>query len=83
MLRAFDGFSGTFTVLCALKLAPMFFVRPGELRQAEWSQFNLEKGEWRYLVDSVKQDGRFTDNHLGRSACSVCTSSLVRVNSTR
>ncbi|KVH32251.1 tyrosine-type recombinase/integrase [Burkholderia cepacia] len=50
MLRSFDGFSGTFPVLCALKLAPFVFVRPGELRKAEWSQFNLEKGEWRYLI---------------------------------
>ncbi|WP_175964190.1 tyrosine-type recombinase/integrase [Burkholderia pyrrocinia] len=54
MLRAFDGFSGTFPVLCALKLAPMLFVRPGELRQAEWSQFDLDKGEWRYLVSKTK-----------------------------
>lgn len=50
MLRAFDGFTGTFPVLCALRLAPMLFVRPGELRNAEWEQFNLDKGEWRYLV---------------------------------
>ncbi|TAM02192.1 MAG: DUF4102 domain-containing protein [Paraburkholderia sp.] len=50
MLRAFDGFTGTFPVQCALKLAPMLFVRPGELRKAEWEQFDLDKGEWRYLV---------------------------------
>lgn len=50
MLRAFDGFSGTFPVLCALRLAPMLFVRPGELRQAEWAHIDLDKGEWRYLV---------------------------------
>lgn len=50
MLRAFDGFNGTFPVLCALKLAPMLFVRPGELRKAEWEQFDLDKGEWRYLI---------------------------------
>jgi len=50
MLRAFDGFTGTFPVLCALKLAPMLFVRPGELRKAEWEQFDLNKGEWRYRV---------------------------------
>lgn len=56
MLRAFDGFSGTFPVLCALKLAPMLFVRPGELRQAEWSQFDLDKGEWRYLVTKTKTE---------------------------
>ena len=56
MLRAFDGFSGTFPVLCALKLAPMLFVRPGELRQAEWTQFDLDKGEWRYLVTKTKTE---------------------------
>ncbi|MGF6937859.1 integrase [Paraburkholderia sp. UCT70] len=54
MLRAFDGFSGTFPVLCALKLAPMLFVRPGELRRAEWVQFDLDKGEWRYLVTKTR-----------------------------
>ncbi|MBC8752138.1 MULTISPECIES: tyrosine-type recombinase/integrase [Paraburkholderia] len=54
MLRAFDGFSGTFPVLCALKLAPMLFVRPGELRRAEWTQFDLDKGEWRYLVTKTR-----------------------------
>lgn len=56
MLRAFDGFSGTFAVLCALRLAPMLFVRPGELRQAQWSQFNLEKEEWRYFVSKTKTE---------------------------
>jgi integrase len=56
MLRAFDGFGGTFPVLCALKLAPMLFVRPGELRKAEWSQFDFEKAEWRYLVTKTKTE---------------------------
>ncbi len=56
MLRAFDGFSGTFPVLSALKLSPMLFVRPGELRQAEWAQFDLEKAEWRYLVTKTRTE---------------------------
>ena len=56
MLRAFDGFSGTFPVLCALKLAPMLFVRPGELRKAEWGSINLEKAEWRYRITKTKSD---------------------------
>lgn len=56
MLRAFDGFTGTFPVLCALKLAPMLFVRPGELRQAEWSEIDLDKGEWRYHVSKTKTE---------------------------
>jgi len=56
MLRAFEGFSGTFPVLCALKLAPMLFVRPGELRKAEWADIDLDKAEWRYLVTKTKTD---------------------------
>jgi len=50
LLRAIDDYQGTFTVQCALKLAPMFFVRPGELRQAEWEHFDLDAAEWRYTV---------------------------------
>ena len=56
MLRAFDGFAGTFPVLCALKLAPMLFVRPGELRKAEWAHFDLEKAEWRYFIIKTKTE---------------------------
>ena len=56
MLRAFDGFSGTFTVLCALKLAPLLFVRPGELRAAEWAHIDVEKAEWRYRVSKTNTD---------------------------
>jgi integrase len=56
MLRAFDAFNGTFIVQSALRLAPMLFVRPGELRQAEWSQFDLDKAEWRYLVSKTKTE---------------------------
>lgn len=50
LLRAIDDYQGTLTVQTALKLAPMFFVSPGELRQAEWSDFDLETSEWRYTV---------------------------------
>jgi integrase len=42
LLRALDGFGGTFPVACALKLAPMLFVRPGELRAAEWTEICLD-----------------------------------------
>jgi len=56
MLRAFDAFNGTFVVQCALRLAPMLFVRPGELRQAEWAQFDLDKAEWRYLVTKTQTE---------------------------
>ena len=56
MLRVFDSFSGTFPVLCALKLAPMLFTRPGELRKAEWMQIDLDTAEWRYLVTKTQTE---------------------------
>lgn len=56
LLRALDGFKGTFVVRCALLLAPLLFVRPGELRKAEWAGFDLEKAEWRYLVTKTKTE---------------------------
>lgn len=56
LLRAFDGFKGTFVVKSALLLSPMLFTRPGELRKAEWAGFNLDKAEWRYLVTKTKTE---------------------------
>lgn len=46
LLRAIEGFTGTLPVRCALKLSPLVFVRPGELRQAEWAEFDLDGAEW-------------------------------------
>ncbi len=56
LLRAIDAFRGTFVVQCALRLAPLVFVRPGELRQAKWSDIHFDKGEWRYFVNKTKTD---------------------------
>jgi len=50
VLRALDGYEGTLTVRCALRLAPLVFVRPGELRHAQWADIDLEAAEWRYTV---------------------------------
>ena len=50
ILRAMDGYEGTLTVRCALRLAPLVFVRPGELRKAEWADIDLDAAEWRYTV---------------------------------
>lgn len=50
LLRAIDGYQGTLPVRCALRLAPLVFVRPGELRHAEWKDFDLDAAEWRYLA---------------------------------
>ncbi|OZA09447.1 MAG: integrase [Methylotenera sp. 17-45-7] len=56
LLRAIEGFKGTITVQCALRLAPLVFVRPSELRMAKWADIDLETGEWRYLVSKTKTD---------------------------
>lgn len=50
LLRAIDAYEGTLVTKCALQLAPLVFVRPGELRQAQWADIDLEAAEWRYLV---------------------------------
>ena len=50
LLRAIDGYTGSYIVKSALQLAPLVFVRPGELRHAEWEHIDLEAKEWRYLV---------------------------------
>ncbi|MEO5334964.1 MAG: tyrosine-type recombinase/integrase [Magnetococcus sp. YQC-5] len=54
LLRVIDAYKGTFVARCALQLAPMLFVRPGELRQAEWSEFDLDGGEWRIPAAKMK-----------------------------
>jgi integrase len=46
LLRMIDGYPGTIVVRCALKLAPLTFVRPGELRKAEWTEVDLDRGMW-------------------------------------
>lgn len=54
LLRAIDGFKGSHVVRSALRLGPMLFVRPGELRCAEWADFDLEKGEWNIPTEQMK-----------------------------
>jgi len=47
LLRAIDAYQGYVVTKCALRLAPLVFVRPGELRRAQWPEIDLEKAEWR------------------------------------
>ena len=56
LLRAIDAFNGSFVVMCAIRLAPLVFVRPGELRLAKWADIDLVASEWRYLVTKTKTD---------------------------
>lgn len=54
LMRAIEGYSGTFTVRCALKLGALTFVRPGELRKAEWSEIDLKLGVWNLPAERMK-----------------------------
>ena len=54
LMRAIDGYRGSFITKCALRLAPLVFVRPGELRKAEWVEFDLDGAEWRIPATRMK-----------------------------
>lgn len=54
LLRALDAYAGQLPTCCALRLAPLVFARPGELRHAEWTEFDLDAGEWRIPAHKMK-----------------------------
>ena len=54
LLRDIDEYNGNLIVTAALRLAPYVFVRPGELRNAEWSEFDFDKAEWRIPASRMK-----------------------------
>lgn len=56
LLRAIDAFKGSFVVMCAIRLAPLVFVRSVELRKAKWRDIDLDAKEWRYLVTKTNTD---------------------------
>jgi integrase len=55
LLNRIDGYHGTLVVRCALRLAPLVFVRPGELRTAKWADIDLDAAEWRFTASKTKQ----------------------------
>lgn len=54
LLRGIEGYQGSLVTRCALRLAPLLFVRPGELRKAEWAEFDLEAAEWNIPAARMK-----------------------------
>ncbi len=54
LLRVIDGYSGDFITRSALRLAPLVFLRPKELRSAEWKEFNFDKSEWLIPAKKMK-----------------------------
>ncbi len=58
LLRSIDDFKGSFVVKCALQLAPLVFVRPHDLRYAEWTEIDIERSEWKIPVKKMKLSKR-------------------------
>jgi len=56
LMRDIDNYSGTFVVKCALTLSPLLFARPGEIRQMEWKDLDLDAKEWRYFVTKTETE---------------------------
>jgi integrase len=56
LLNALESYQGSAVVNAALRLAPLTFVRPGELRKAKWTDIDLAKAEWRYYVTKTKSE---------------------------
>ena len=54
LMRAIEGYSGYLLTKYALQLSPLVFVRPGELRHAEWAEFNFAEAEWRIPASKMK-----------------------------
>jgi integrase len=54
LLRAMDSYKGSLVTKCALRLAPLVFVRPGELRKAEWAEIDLDEAEWNIPAEKMK-----------------------------
>jgi integrase len=54
LLRVIADYRGAEVTRCALKLAPLVFVRPGELRKAEWTEIQLDLAEWRIPASKMK-----------------------------
>ena len=63
LLRAIDGYGGTNIVRAALALAPLLFVRPGELRGAKWSEIDFGKSTW--TIPAIRRKLKATQKEIG------------------
>jgi integrase len=56
LLQDIDHYEGSVVTQYALRIAPLVFVRPGELRHAKWQDIDLEKGLWSYTPQNKIKD---------------------------
>jgi len=69
LLRSIEDFKGSFVVKCALQLAPLVFVRPGELRHAEWAEIDFDAEEWNIPIEKMKLSTREKIKRKGDFHC--------------
>ena len=62
LLRVMDGYKGSLVTKCALRLAPLVFLRPGELRNAEWKEIDFEKAEW--VIPAIRMKLKNQGDHI-------------------
>ena len=67
LLRMIDGYAGSPVVLAALRLAPLVFTRPGELRHAKWADIDLDAAEWRFRVSKTQDRSHRASQSSSRS----------------
>ncbi|MEN6421308.1 MAG: integrase arm-type DNA-binding domain-containing protein [Smithella sp.] len=73
LLRAIDGYDGSFVVQSALKLAPLFFVRPIELRTGEWAEVNFREALWIIPREKMKMRKISDNDHV----VPLCTQAIT------
>jgi len=54
VLQAIEAYQGSITTKCAMRIAPLVFVRPGELRKAEWSEIDFDEKQWNIPPERMK-----------------------------
>ncbi len=72
LIRAIRGYEGSFVTRCALQLAALTFVRPGELRHAEWEEIDFDRAEWRIPAEKMKMNAPHVVP-LSRQAVAILT----------
>lgn len=80
LLRAIDGYNGSITTKLALALAPHVFVRPGELRQAQWEELDLKNAVW--TIPAAKMKMR-KDHHVPLSSQAIAIIEQMRATTIR
>jgi integrase len=56
LLRDIDRYTGQPSVCAALRLLPLLFCRPGELRAAKWADIDIERAEWKYVASKTRTE---------------------------